>query len=743
MPQVSAAMGSHRQFIVYRVEPIADRPGKTNKLPVDYRTGRVCSAHDPAVWLSHAEAEQWAAAYGAGHGVGFVVTEACGLWFLDIDECLEPSGQWSPLATTLCGALSGCAIEVSLSGRGLHVFGSGKLPPHACKNVPLHLELYHADRFVALTGTGLVGDAATVPAPEVLQWLVASFFVAAVDADVNTEWATEPVPEWSGPADDDVLLERMLRAPVSAAAAFGGGVSFRDLWECNAPALARKWPSASGDLFDRSSADGALAAHLAYFTGNNHERMRRLMLRSGLVRDKWTDRPGYVADTVQRMAGRTTKWLADRPAVPAVAAPGVPAGGDGLTFAAAAQGAIPATLTNLIAALQSAEAGTRLAYDAFRDRIMIGQPGAWRLLTDADYVALRREFEARGFKPVSADLMRDSVLYVAMAARIDTAIEWAGGLVWDGTPRVDLFLHRYFGCPDTPYTRAVSRYLWTALAGRALDPGCQADMVPILVGPQGARKTSAIRNMAQALEAFGTVDLLKIEEDDTARKLRGKLVVGLSELRGLKTRDAEAIKDWVTRRVEQWTPKYREFETLFLRRCVLIGDGNRDDLFTDPTGNRRWLPARTGDHIDAEGVARDRDQLWAEGVAMWRQSGIAWQAAETLAKDEHAAFEEVDPWEELADEWLRAAPPIAGFGNVPMPPNGAQPFKLARFMSEALGLRQGLHTGNEARRAGKVLHKLGYDNRVVRVDGVAAKYWINVTPATGCTAGQGLQADAR
>lgn len=312
MPQVCAAMSRHRQFILYRVEPVADRPGKTNKLPIDWRSGRVCSAHDPNVWLSHAEAEQYLPAWGPGHGVGFVFTEGCGLWFLDIDDCLEPGG-WSALAQQLLGALAGCAVEVSLSGRGLHVFGSGTLPPHGCKNVPLHLELYHAERFVALTGTSLMGDAATVPAPEVLQWLVGSYFAPAIDSGVNSDWSTQPVPEWSGPTDDDELIARMLRSPASAAAAFGGGVTVRDLWTANAEALGRKWPSASGDEFDRSSADAALAAHLAYYTGNNHERMRRLMQRSALVRDKW-EREGYVADTVQRMANRTTKWLQDRPA---------------------------------------------------------------------------------------------------------------------------------------------------------------------------------------------------------------------------------------------------------------------------------------------------------------------------------------------------------------------------------------------------------------------------------------------
>ena len=71
--------------------------------------------------------------------------------------------------------------------------------------------------------------------------------------------------------------------------------------------------------------------------------------------------------------------------------------------------------------------------------------------------------------------------------------EWAQSLgPWDGTPRVDKFLHTYFGAEDNDYSTAVSRYLWTALAGRALKPGIKADMVPILYGQQGTIKSSAI-----------------------------------------------------------------------------------------------------------------------------------------------------------------------------------------------------------------------------------------------------------
>lgn len=331
LARLPAALAAHRQFIVYRLQASTTRPGKLDKLPVDWRSGQVANAHDSGVWTSAAEAAAAAQLWGDGHGVGFVLTESLGLWFLDIDGALGPDGAWSPVAQQLCSVLTGCYVEVSPSGRGLHIVGSGTLPPHGTRCQVHGLELYHSARFFTLTGTGAQGDVATVPRPEVLQWLVESYFPPGADPAQADDWRHEPVPEWSGPADDDELVARLLRQPVSAAAAFGSGASFRDLWEGNADALGRAFPSSTGDTWDRSSADAALAAHLAWATGRNHERVRRLMERSALRRDKW-ERADYLPNTVRRMAARTQRVMQDRPAAAVAVGVPAPAGSGELTL---------------------------------------------------------------------------------------------------------------------------------------------------------------------------------------------------------------------------------------------------------------------------------------------------------------------------------------------------------------------------------------------------------------------------
>jgi hypothetical protein len=723
LPAALAAMARYRQFIVCLFVPNLARPGKTEKFPINWRTGEVANAHDSTIWLGYEEALAAAALLGEGHGAGFVFTAAAGFFFLDIDDCKQADGYWSPLAQHLMAAFPGAAVEISHSGRGLHIFGRGTIPPHACKNTPLHLELYHEGRFVAL-GRHVTGDSGADMTTS-LEWLVTHYFPERV-ATQSGEWRTEPVPEWSGPADDDALLARARRSG-SAAGVFGGRATFDDLWTCNSDALARAYPSSTGDDFDHSSADAALASHLAYWTGNHHERIERLMQRSALVRPKW-DREGFLTGTITFSCGRQTRWLADKPPLglpPAMPltnghAQGYHNGTAVGSFAAAAGGVIPPTLVNLQAALRSAEGGVKLGYDAFLDRITLGD----QAFRDVDYVKLRTSFEERGFKSVPAELMRDAVRVVAHDNTYDSLADWARALVWDGVPRVETALCTYFGVAESPYARATSQYLFTALAGRALVPGCQADMALILVGDQGSRKTHGVKALAPTPEAFGNADLSKVVEDDaaSARRLRGKSIIELGELRGLASKDDEAVKEWVSRRNEAWSPKYVEFESVYPRRCVLLGTSNRNDLLSDPTGNRRWLPVMTG-YVDDAAIERDREQLWAEGVAGFLESGVIWSGAEQLAKTEHENFRQVDPWEQTVSDWLSESPPMAPGDAAPRPPRGASGVRMEEVARGALGM-SATHLGRrEELRIAKVLRALNYEKCVIRFNGRNTKTW--------------------
>ena len=113
--------------------------------------------------------------------------------------------------------------------------------------------------------------------------------------DKAQEWTNVPCPEWRGPTDDDELIRRALVSQ-SGAAAFGNKARFADLWNANEEALSHTYP-AEGRPYDASRADAALAQHLAFWTGNDCERILRLIGQSKLVRDKW-DREDYLPRTI-------------------------------------------------------------------------------------------------------------------------------------------------------------------------------------------------------------------------------------------------------------------------------------------------------------------------------------------------------------------------------------------------------------------------------------------------------------
>ena len=311
LPQSFAAMRAYPQFVLWKAVPSKTRLGKVDKFPCDV-TGQVSDAHNPTIWLDADTAVMTASLLGDEYGVGFVFTSNDPFYCVDIDSAYDGQ-QWSPLATQLCTDLAGAAVEISHSGTGLHIIGSytGDEPEHKCKNVPLHIELYTSERFIALTGNGVSGDAAYVSTG--LTGVISQHFAGSDPERTVTDWTTTH-REDSNPIQDDakLLAKAMESKPNEVATLFGAEptkVAFKDLWNCNADALSRAYPhdQREGD-YDASSTDAALAQHLAFWTGGNCERIEKLMRLSALKRDKWDYHKSYMQRTITNAVGRQSSW---------------------------------------------------------------------------------------------------------------------------------------------------------------------------------------------------------------------------------------------------------------------------------------------------------------------------------------------------------------------------------------------------------------------------------------------------
>lgn len=373
---------------------------------------------------------------------------------------------------------------------------------------------------------------------------------------------------------------------------------------------------------------------------------------------------------------------------------------DLLDFDCDRKGEIRPTSANTLAGLGEKYTGHRIAFDSFRGDMVIAPSGSsqWRTFTDSDYTMLTLRLEAYGV-PAGKDRLRQCVAYLAEQNTVDSAIEWLNGLVWDGVPRVGNFCHEYFGTEESDYTRAASAYIWTALAGRVLVPGVKADMVPVLVGAQGMRKSEAFKTLCPSLDMFKEIDLLE-KEESLARKLRGALVAEIPEMKGMSPTRQDVVKAMVTRTHESWRPLFKEFNQVYPRRCLFFGAENNQEFLHDVTGNRRWLPMNVIKRIDTDLIARDRDQLWAEGAAMFKAGGVAFAEVEELARACHEAYRVEDAWEDLVADWL----------------DKQTPEKAARITSRELlenvvRLDRAHITQESSKRMGRVLRALGYQSQ--------------------------------
>lgn len=358
-----------------------------------------------------------------------------------------------------------------------------------------------------------------------------------------------------------------------------------------------------------------------------------------------------------------------------------------------------------------------VAYDEFLGELMHRRRGSgleWERWSDTHLAELRVEFNKRGFATPSKELTRDMVSMVARHNNFDSAIEWANNLSWDGVGRVATFAHVYLKAPLNAYTQAFAHYLWTALAGRVIKPGCQCDYVPVLVSrKEGLRKTTTVGLLAPAPEFAGSIRM-DIKPDDLSRKMRGKVILEWAEMAGLKTRDEESIKDFVTNRVEEWVEKYETHTTRYPRRNLIIGTTNDVRLLPAYGDGRRWFPLELHEVIDTAALERDRDQLWAEAIHTFKHFGVLWQDADLLARGVRDDYREEDPRETTLRRWLDQASREHQYTNE------ERPFETADVQKALLDAG---HRRYDDRSLPQLLESLGFEKRKQRVSGKPVWRW--------------------
>ncbi len=245
-----------------------------------------------------------------------------------------------------------------------------------------------------------------------------------------------------------------------------------------------------------------------------------------------------------------------------------------------------------------------------------------------------------------------SVGAVAREITVHPVRDHLGALAWDGVPRIETWVCRYLGAEDTAFNRSVGALWLISAVARIFRPGVKADHMLVLEGPQGARKSTALKILAG--EDWFTDELPDLGSKDAAMHMQGVWIIEIAELDAIGKAEVSRIKAFLTRTTDRFRPPYGRYTIEVPRQCVFAGTVNPDTYLRDETGNRRFWPVRCGT-IDIDALARDRDQLWAEAVARFRAGAIWWLDTPELiaaATAEQEKRYQADAWDALIDHWL-------------------------------------------------------------------------------------------
>ena len=633
-PPVALAGLSHLpRFVTWRNEW---RNGDLNKTPYTPGTPNMAKADKPETWRTRSEAEVSASMtvgdLGGGVGIEFGdLGNGWGVGGIDLDTCRDPkTGVFEIWAWDVI-RLFGSYTEISPSGTGAKLFFL-----HPAEGLPKILKTMGPE---SKGGKQFKRGAGKHP-PSIELYVAGRFFT------ITDQHIPETPGELQAVTTETILDLISLHGP-----AFARGTNPTGQTASSPPR-----PSSLGIPIGSDSSRSGSAFQIGIRVrrdGGTYEQMKAAIEAHPRTAD-WYREKGTAANEreLRRIWNKAEKrhdkaaWLDD--------------------CQTDEKGDPRANLVNAMIALRSDNRfAETFAYDEMlRAGILLRgapslvngmtEPFKPRPIQDNDVTALQEALQLSGLERISKDTTHQAVDFRAAERAFHPVRNYLNRVTWDRTERVGKWLSTYLGVATSDYASEIGRMFLLAMVARVFQPGCKADYMLILEGPQGARKSTACAILGGDWFSDNLPDI-RTAGKDVAQHLNGKWLIEVAEMSALDKTEAAALKAFITRPIERYRASYGRKEVIEPRQCVFIGTTNKEAYLRDETGGRRFWPVKVGT-IDTDALAHDRDQLFAEAVSLYRNKGKWWpdQAFEVehIAPQQEARYE-ADAWEEAIASFVQ------------------------------------------------------------------------------------------
>lgn len=250
---------------------------------------------------------------------------------------------------------------------------------------------------------------------------------------------------------------------------------------------------------------------------------------------------------------------------------------------------------------------------------------------------------------------------------------------------------------------------------RAFHPGWKHDTACVLLGAQGARKSTFWRILGGP---FFSDSLGDISSKDDLMILHRSWIMEWAELDHIMgRRHAGQIKNFLSQSTDVFRVPYGKATDNFPRRGIIVGSTNRKDGFLlDDTGARRfWVIPTTctkSNPIDCDMLLNQRDSFWAGAMAEYRKGEHNYlpPKLEAEIETENESYRIESVWTPAVLRWLQLRRNLPGFTS-------------SDVLTEAVDKPLDRQSRGDQMEVAGILSSHGWGRKQGRVDGVRAWRW--------------------